>query len=81
MKQFFVESAGAVLAVRQSREDDEPLLLLHGGPGVPDYLQAATAPMLSGSGASASTSAESASPRAAMGGMSWLPTWTILKPS
>jgi proline iminopeptidase len=46
MKQFFVESAGAVLAVRQSRDDGESLLLLHGGPGVPDYMQPATAPML-----------------------------------
>jgi integrase len=34
MSQFLVESAGAVLAVRQSRDDGEPLLLLlHGGPG------------------------------------------------
>ncbi len=46
MKQFKVESAGAVLAVRQSRDDGEPLLLLHGGPGVPDSMQAATAPVL-----------------------------------
>jgi hypothetical protein len=46
MARFFVESAGAVLAVRQSRDDGEPLLLLHGGPGVPDYMQAAMAPML-----------------------------------
>jgi proline iminopeptidase len=44
MRQFLVESAGAVLAVRQRRDDGEPLLL-HGGPGVPDYLQAATAPL------------------------------------
>ena len=40
------ESVGAVLAVRHSRDDGEPLLLLHGGPAVPDYLQAATAPLL-----------------------------------
>ena len=46
MARFFVESAGAVLAVRQSRDDGEPLLLLHGGPGAPDYMQAAMAPML-----------------------------------
>ena len=48
MSQFVAKSASAVLAVRQSRDDGEPLLLLHGGPGVPDYMQAATAPILPG---------------------------------
>jgi proline iminopeptidase len=44
---FFVESPGeAVLSVQQSRDDGEPLLMLHGGPGVPDYMQTSTAPML-----------------------------------
>jgi proline iminopeptidase len=46
--QFVVDAPGAVLAVRQSRDDGEPLLLLHGGPGVPDSMQATTAPMLPG---------------------------------
>jgi proline iminopeptidase len=41
-----VEALGAVLAVRESRLDGEPLLLLHGGPGVPDSMQAAIAPLL-----------------------------------
>jgi proline iminopeptidase len=44
--QFSVEAPGALLAVSQSRHDGEPLLLLHGGPGVPDYMQTTTAPML-----------------------------------
>ena len=48
MDQFVVDAPGAVLAVRQSRDDGEPLLLLHGGPGVPDSMQATTAPMLPG---------------------------------
>jgi len=30
MDQFVVNAPGAVLAVRQSRDDGEPLLLLHG---------------------------------------------------
>ena len=46
MDQFAVEAPGALLAVRQSRDDGEPLLLLHGGPGVPDSMQMAIAPML-----------------------------------
>jgi proline iminopeptidase len=46
MDKFFVEAPGALLAVQQSREDGEPLLLLHGGPGVPDYMQTTTAPIL-----------------------------------
>jgi len=46
MDLFVVESPGALLAVRQSRDDGEPLLLLHGGPGVPDSMQTTIAPML-----------------------------------
>jgi proline iminopeptidase len=46
MDQFAVEAPGALLAVRQSRDDGEPLLLLHGGPGVPDSMQTTIAPML-----------------------------------
>ena len=46
MDKFFVEAPGALLAVQQSREDGEPLLLLHGGPGVPDYMQTTTGPIL-----------------------------------
>ena len=41
-----VEAPGVALAVRESRLDGEPLLLLHGGPGVPDSMQAAIAPLL-----------------------------------
>src|SRR5664279_4556308 len=43
MGHSYVESPGAVLSVQQSRDDGEPLLLLHGGPGVPDYMQTSTA--------------------------------------
>lgn len=42
-----VATPGALISVRQSGRDGEPLLLLHGGPGVPDYLLSSTAPMLS----------------------------------
>lgn len=50
MDQFRVDAPGARLAVRRSDDDGdgEPLLLLHGGPGVPDYMQSSTAPMLTG---------------------------------
>src|SRR5450756_2592222 len=46
MDHFIVESPGVLLAGRQSRDDGEPLLLLHGGPGVPDSMQTTIAPML-----------------------------------
>jgi proline iminopeptidase len=46
MREFMVETPGAVLAVRESRADGEPLLLLHGGPGVPDSMQTDIAPLL-----------------------------------
>ena len=46
MDHFIVESLGVLLAVRQSRDSGEPLLLLHGGPGVPDSMQTTIAPML-----------------------------------
>ena len=48
MDQFRVDAPGARLEVRRSDDDGEPLLLLHGGPGVPDYMQSSTAPMLTG---------------------------------
>ena len=41
-----VEAPGATLAVRESRLEGEPLLMLHGGPGVPDSMQTAVAPLL-----------------------------------
>ena len=41
-------TAGARLAVRQSRPDGEPVILLHGGPGVPDRMQSSIAPLLDG---------------------------------
>ena len=46
MREFLVETRGATLAVRESRPDGEPLLLLHGGPGVPDSMQTDVAPLL-----------------------------------
>jgi proline iminopeptidase len=46
MREFMVEAPGAALAVRESRGDGEPLLLLHGGPGVPDGMQTTIAPLL-----------------------------------
>lgn len=46
MDQFAVEAPGALLAVRQSRGDGDPLLLLHGGPGAPDGVQTTIAPVL-----------------------------------
>jgi proline iminopeptidase len=46
VRELVVEAPGAALAVRESRLDGEPLLLLHGGPGVPDSMQAAIAPLL-----------------------------------
>jgi len=46
MDEFVVEAPGVLLAVRQSRDDGEPLLLLHGGPGVPDSMRRTIAPML-----------------------------------
>jgi proline iminopeptidase len=46
MMEFVVKAPGAALAVRESRPDGEPLLLLHGGPGVPDSMQTTVAPLL-----------------------------------
>ena len=46
MREFTVEAVGAALAVRESRADGEPLLLLHGGPGMPDGMQTSIAPLL-----------------------------------
>ncbi|MGO8687083.1 MAG: alpha/beta fold hydrolase [Candidatus Dormibacteria bacterium] len=46
MRELMIETGGASLAVRESRPEGEPLLLLHGGPGVPDSMQADTAPLL-----------------------------------
>jgi proline iminopeptidase len=46
MREIMVEAPGAALAVRESREDGDSLLLLHGGPGVPDSMQATIAQLL-----------------------------------
>jgi proline iminopeptidase len=46
MNQIVVEAPGVLLAMRQSHDSGEPLLLLHGGPGVPDSMQTTIAPML-----------------------------------
>jgi proline iminopeptidase len=41
-----VEADGARLTVRVSKPDGPPILLLHGGPGVPDSMQTTIAPLL-----------------------------------
>jgi proline iminopeptidase len=46
VREFVVKAPGAMLAVRESRPDGEPLLMLHGGPGVPDSMQTTIAPLL-----------------------------------
>lgn len=46
MDRSVVTSPGARLAVRQSRSTGEPVLMLHGGPGVADSMQGSIAPML-----------------------------------
>lgn len=43
-----VQAPGAVLAVYDSERPGEPVLLLHGGPGVPDYMQEAVGSLLPG---------------------------------
>jgi proline iminopeptidase len=48
MSEFTVEARGARLAVRESSPAGPPLLLIHGGPGVPDSMQTTIAPMLPG---------------------------------
>ena len=48
MRAWEVVGSGSVLAVRDNERRGEPLLLLHGGPGVPDSLQASVAPLLPG---------------------------------
>jgi pimeloyl-ACP methyl ester carboxylesterase len=47
MMEFVVEAPGAALAVRESRQDGKPLLMLHGGPGEPGSMLATVAPLLS----------------------------------
>jgi proline iminopeptidase len=46
MEYSVVATAGSRLTVRQSKATGEPLLMLHGGPGVPDSMQSAIAPLL-----------------------------------
>ena len=46
VRAFMIEAADATRAVRESRPDGQPLLLLHGGPGMPDGMQTAIAPLL-----------------------------------
>jgi proline iminopeptidase len=46
VRELVVQAPGPVLAVRDSRPEGEPLPLLHGGPGVPDSMQTAVAPLL-----------------------------------
>ena len=46
VRELKVQAPGAALAVRESRPEGEPLLLLHGGPGVPDSMQTAIVPLL-----------------------------------
>lgn len=46
MREFAVQAPGAVLTARESRPGGEPLLMLHGGPGVPDSMQTTIAPLL-----------------------------------
>ena len=44
MREFVIQAPGAALAVRESRLGGEPLLMLHGGPGVPDGMQMTVGP-------------------------------------
>ena len=46
VRELVVQAPGALLAVRESRLEGEPLVLLHGGPGVPDSMQTTIAPLL-----------------------------------
>ena len=48
VREFVVHSPGAVLTVRDSAAAGEPLLLLHGGPGVPDAMQTTIVPLIDG---------------------------------
>jgi proline iminopeptidase len=48
MTEFTVETRGADLLVRDSRAARPPVLMIHGGPGVPDSMQTTIAPMLPG---------------------------------